>query len=162
VKVTYDKKSGTAYIYLLLGDETTVHGGVRSTVEAVPGVHLDFDHANHLVGLEIMDAMRVIPALLSEEIHPAGPMLARNPLKPPVNAGAWPLVSAMNHVNYKMRKDIFDRWIIIHADNPNIGWSGSRWVYVGGATQLANFDNEEEGRAYALKMGLKRADAVGA
>lgn len=63
MKVTYDAEADAAYIYLV--DEIGA-GGVARTYPCDPSevggmVNLDFDAGGRLVGVEVMDASRLLP-----------------------------------------------------------------------------------------------------
>jgi len=63
MRLTYDTDADAAYIYLV--DEID-SGGVARTVpvESLPSemmINLDFDASNRLLGVEILDASRVLP-----------------------------------------------------------------------------------------------------
>lgn len=64
MRITYDPDADAAYLYL--SDEIPAGGVARTVpVEALAAemmVNLDFDASNRLVGIEVMDASRVLPA----------------------------------------------------------------------------------------------------
>lgn len=68
MKITYDKSTDAAYIYLIDGIEA---GGVENMyccdpLEVNGQIHLDFDKQGKLIGIEVLDASRLLPeALLS-------------------------------------------------------------------------------------------------
>ncbi|OWY69782.1 hypothetical protein B7486_19255 [cyanobacterium TDX16] len=56
--VTYDPAANAGYIYL----QHISPGGVRKTVEAIPeAILLDFDNEGHLIGIEVLNANRLLP-----------------------------------------------------------------------------------------------------
>jgi uncharacterized protein YuzE len=62
--MTYDPDADAAYIYVV--DEIAA-GGVAKTVPVDPTevggmINLDFDDQGHLVGVEILDASKYLPA----------------------------------------------------------------------------------------------------
>ncbi len=50
---------------------------------------------------------------------------------------------------------LFDRYEIAKHDEPNMRWSGSRWVPASGDVQVCNLDTEELARTYAASYGLE-------
>lgn len=65
MRVEYDKKVDAAYIYLTEIDI----GGVARTVPMDPTevrgeINLDFDRNGRLVGIEVLDATRLLPSQL--------------------------------------------------------------------------------------------------
>lgn len=51
---------------------------------------------------------------------------------------------------------LFGRWLIVPAQEPDgFAWSGSRWVPIGGAVQVCNFDTESQAAGYATSMGFE-------
>jgi uncharacterized protein YuzE len=68
MKITHDKSTDATYIYLTDGIEA---GGVEKTyccdpLEVNGQIHLDFDKQGKLIGIEVLDASRLLPeALLS-------------------------------------------------------------------------------------------------
>lgn len=63
MRLTYDPEADAAYIYL--ADEIAP-GGVARTYTCDPSevggmVNLDFDAAGRLIGIEVMDASRILP-----------------------------------------------------------------------------------------------------
>jgi hypothetical protein len=56
------------------------------------------------------------------------------------------------------REPFFRRWIIVPADEldrPRLGWSGSRWVPIGGPVQISNFDERSHAESYAASAGFE-------
>jgi uncharacterized protein YuzE len=63
MRITYDKSVDAAYIYLADG---IAAGGVAKTyccdpVEVNGQIHLDFDEQGRLVGIEVLDASKLLP-----------------------------------------------------------------------------------------------------
>jgi hypothetical protein len=57
-------------------------------------------------------------------------------------------------IKYLIRQNPLGRWYIADPEYPDKwGWSGSRWVDcvegIGLVVQVANFESEEDARAYA-------------
>jgi hypothetical protein len=50
-------------------------------------------------------------------------------------------------VKYRVERDVFGRWIIIHPEHFHLAWSGSRWVPhyrgIGKIAQISNFDTQQ-------------------
>jgi len=68
MKVTYDRRVDAAYIQLAVEIEDD---GVEKTylcdpVEVDGQIHLDFDSEGRLVGIEVLDASKKLPAALLE------------------------------------------------------------------------------------------------
>jgi uncharacterized protein YuzE len=68
MRVTYDASVDAAYIQLV--DEIGA-GGVANTYPCDPRkvggmINLDFDHGGRLVGVEVLDASRLLPSELLE------------------------------------------------------------------------------------------------
>lgn len=66
MRVTYDRSANAAYIYLV---PTIANGQIAKTyacdpIEIVGQINLDFDASGQLLGIEVLDADR----LLSEEL----------------------------------------------------------------------------------------------
>jgi uncharacterized protein YuzE len=64
IKVTYDRQSDAAYIYL---KNNIGPGGVADThvceIDGLKGgINLDFDRNGQLVGIEILDAFALLPS----------------------------------------------------------------------------------------------------
>ena len=64
LRVTYSKNADAAYLYL---DPNTRIGRVKKTYACDPGevegmINLDFDEVGALVGIEVLDASRKLPA----------------------------------------------------------------------------------------------------
>ena len=75
--LTYDADADAAYVYLRM----RLFGGVAATlpVEAggnYLGINLDFDTEQRLVGVEVLDAERRLPAQLLEQAVNPGELLA--------------------------------------------------------------------------------------
>jgi hypothetical protein len=51
-------------------------------------------------------------------------------------------------------QNIFERWIVVRADNPDLAWSGSAWVPMNGDVAISNLDSWEEAAAYAESFGF--------
>lgn len=69
MKVTYDRSVDAAYIYLA---RTIGPGEVKKTYACDPRevqgqINLDFDDAGRLIGIEVLDASRLLPHSLLEE-----------------------------------------------------------------------------------------------
>ena len=66
MRVTYDPRVDAAYIYLV--DEISL-GGVSATYPCDPlevsgQINLDFDSDGRLIGIEVLDASKKLPAML--------------------------------------------------------------------------------------------------
>lgn len=57
MKVTYDKEADAMYIYL----KKIEAGEVEDTIELNENIILDFDKDKKLIGIEILNASKVIP-----------------------------------------------------------------------------------------------------
>lgn len=72
--ITYDKEVDAAYIYLVPSIE---HGGIKKTYLCDPlkvngQINLDFNEEGKLIGLEVLDASRLLsPDLLKNAIKPS-------------------------------------------------------------------------------------------
>ena len=53
----YDKEVDAAYIYI---ENTIKEGWVKQTIELNDNIILDFDHKNRLIGVEVLDASKVL------------------------------------------------------------------------------------------------------
>lgn len=66
MRITYDRDADAAYIYLV--DEIVIGGVARTVpVEALAAeamINLDFDADGRLLGIEVLDASRKLPASL--------------------------------------------------------------------------------------------------
>jgi uncharacterized protein YuzE len=63
MKIVYDKSIDAAYLYLVDGIEA---GGVAKTyccdpLEVNGQIHLDFDKQGRLIGIEVLDASKLLP-----------------------------------------------------------------------------------------------------
>jgi uncharacterized protein YuzE len=72
LRVTYDEEANAAYIYLVPEIE---RGGVAGTVPVDGGddpwmVNLDLDSDGRIIGLEVLDASRRLPAALLVDRSP--------------------------------------------------------------------------------------------
>jgi len=67
MKFEYDKESDAAYIYL---DETIAEGEVDKTIELNDNIIVDFNKMGKLIGIEILDASKVLSksSLIGEKI----------------------------------------------------------------------------------------------
>lgn len=60
-----------------------------------------------------------------------------------------------------LRRNAFDRWIIVDAANENLAWSGSRFVpitkdgFPASDVQVSNLDTREAAAEYAASFGLE-------
>lgn len=59
-----------------------------------------------------------------------------------------------------LRISAFDRWFIVNAENPQLAWSGAKWVphfngLPASSFQICNFDSPEDARRYAGEHGLE-------
>jgi hypothetical protein len=63
-----------------------------------------------------------------------------------------------NSFGFLLRLWMFDRWILVCADDHALAWSGMRWVPINGPVAISNFDTREEAAAYGLAAGLYLAD----
>ena len=57
MKIEYDKEADAAYIYLA-GD--IKEGGAKKTIELNDNILLDFDAEGKLIGVEVLDASKVL------------------------------------------------------------------------------------------------------
>ena len=65
MNVEYDNKADAAYLYLMPVTEGTVKKTYLCDPREVGGqINLDFDAAGHLVGIEVLDASRLLPKVL--------------------------------------------------------------------------------------------------
>lgn len=69
MKITYDQKIDAAYIYLV---ESISDGQAKKTYTCDPQevngeINLDFDEANKLIGIEILDASKKLPKKLLQK-----------------------------------------------------------------------------------------------
>lgn len=69
MRLTYDDEANAAYLYI---GHTVAAGAAARTLMVEPGdmedlIHLDFDEAGHLLGIEILDAQRLLPAAVLRE-----------------------------------------------------------------------------------------------
>jgi hypothetical protein len=64
MRVTYEPDTGSAYLYLTGEIEP---GGVKKTISLYRehGINLDFDAAEHLIGIELLAPARLHPALVA-------------------------------------------------------------------------------------------------
>ena len=65
MNVTYDPRTDTLTVVF-------IPGKVAQSDEDKPGVILDYDDQGNLVGLEILDASKIIPDLRSMQFQVAG------------------------------------------------------------------------------------------
>jgi uncharacterized protein YuzE len=66
-RAEYDPEADAAYIYLV---EEILSGGVDRTISMDPRegmINIDFDSDGRIVGIEVMDARRMLPADLLQE-----------------------------------------------------------------------------------------------
>ncbi len=73
MRITYDRSADAAYIYL---QDAIPPGGVKRTYPCDPSqvngaIHLDFDAAGRLVGIEVLDASSKLPTDLLGEAEPS-------------------------------------------------------------------------------------------
>ena len=59
-------------------------------------------------------------------------------------------------MDYKVIQGAHGRWIIVKADDPDLAWSGARWVphkkgLPTGGVQVCNFDGQDEATQYAKR-----------
>ena len=59
-RYNYDKKSDSLYIYLKEGEE-------ESFEEIVPGINIEFDKNNDIIGIEVLKASRFSESLKKSE-----------------------------------------------------------------------------------------------
>jgi len=73
MRVTYDRSVDAAYIHL---EERIQPGGVAYTYPCDPlevrgEINLDFDHEGRLLGIEVLDASKMLPAaILASAVPP--------------------------------------------------------------------------------------------
>lgn len=70
MRVTYDAIVDAAYIYV---DKEIEAGGVAKTYPCDPlevngQIHLDFDHGGRLIGIEVLEASRLLPVYLMRRL----------------------------------------------------------------------------------------------
>lgn len=68
MRIRYDKDADAAYIYI---EGFIKKGGVKKTIEFNDNIILDFDGKNRLLGIEILDASKVLNKKFLEEAQPA-------------------------------------------------------------------------------------------
>lgn len=67
MKFEYDKKADAAYIYLKYPIED---GECKKTVELNENIILDFDKSNKLIGVEILNASKILSKeIIEEAVH---------------------------------------------------------------------------------------------
>jgi hypothetical protein len=61
-----------------------------------------------------------------------------------------------------LRQDCFGRWIIVHSENQELGWSGSQWVAIepdtclpAASVQVANCSTRPAAQEYAERFGFE-------
>lgn len=59
MKITYDKKANSAYLYV---KNKIAKGEVKQTLALNDELILDFDAKKKLIGIEILNAVKLIPA----------------------------------------------------------------------------------------------------
>ena len=74
MKITYDKRADAAYIYL---ENRIDAGGISRAYncdpfEAQAEINLHFDSSDRLVGIEILDASKLLPKNLLEQLLSSG------------------------------------------------------------------------------------------
>ena len=59
-------------------------------------------------------------------------------------------------MKYRVARDVFGHWIILHPDHDHLAWSGSCWVPhykgVGRTVQISNFPTREAADATAREQ----------
>lgn len=65
-------------------------------------------------------------------------------------------------MRYFIRQSLFERWVIVQAANERFGWSGLRWVPIGGQVQVCNFDSAHDADQYARRHGLTPVEETAA
>ncbi|HLC73923.1 MAG TPA: DUF2283 domain-containing protein [Candidatus Nanoarchaeia archaeon] len=68
MKIEYDKDVDAAYIYL---DYPIKDGEVKKTIGLNDNIILDFNNKDKLIGVEILDASKVLNKKVLEEAQPA-------------------------------------------------------------------------------------------
>ncbi len=73
MRITYDRSVDAAYIYL---QDVIAPGAVKRTYPCEPSqvngaIHLDFDAAGRLIGIEVLDASRKLPMELLGKAEPS-------------------------------------------------------------------------------------------
>lgn len=74
------------------------------------------------------------------------------------------LLDSIRSTKVRLRKTIFDRWIIVHPVLDDAAWSGSRWVGINehgipiGTAQVSNLETKTAANAYAIRCGFKVKD----
>lgn len=58
----------------------------------------------------------------------------------------------------KLVRCVFNRWLVVNAENENLAWSGSRWVPIFGTVQVSNFDTRSAAAGYATSFGFEVVD----
>lgn len=61
----------------------------------------------------------------------------------------------------RLKQNVLGRWMIVHPQLDELGWSGSRWVEmdhlgIGKFVQVCNFHTEDAAFKYALDAGFAR------
>jgi hypothetical protein len=66
----------------------------------------------------------------------------------------------MNSLAFIAMRNLFGRWTVTCAEDPDLGWSGRRWVPFDGYVQISNFPTREDAIAYGKKAGLVLCEEV--
>lgn len=59
----------------------------------------------------------------------------------------------------RLKQNVMGRWILVHPELEELGWSGSAWVEMdrfglGKEVQVSNFLSEDQAFEYAKRMGF--------
>jgi hypothetical protein len=55
-----------------------------------------------------------------------------------------------------LRQNIFGRWIVVHANDQELAWSGSQWVAIEGSeVQVSNFEERGDAQSYAEQFNFE-------
>lgn len=66
-----------------------------------------------------------------------------------------------NNMKIKIKQNLFERFILVQANNPFLAWSGSSWVtvtplgYPAGPTQVSNLETYKDAILYAEQFGFE-------
>ncbi len=59
-------------------------------------------------------------------------------------------------MKYRLARDVWGRWIIVHPEHAHLAWSGSCWVPhyrgIGKIAQISNFDSQKAADATARQQ----------
>ncbi len=67
MRITYDKEAGAAYVYIKYPIQ---RGEASKTVEVKENIILDFDRKGKLLGVEILNARKLLPSIVLRKAEP--------------------------------------------------------------------------------------------